>query len=598
MMNTEGRQEEPVVAGEGTLTAAAETLAREHARDVAKEPRLSDHELTVLQSIQTEATDLDAQFEAEEALGRALSVDERHQIVQARHAADQEGRRDGGEDQERAAVAPDAGTCDDAPPHGATATMTGTLPGESVARRGPERTGERGPAPPSFHAVLRHRGFRALWLAQICSQLAQNLTWLALGAYVAHIALAGKNTAVAAVTISAMVAQLFLSGFAGVIVDRASKRRVLTRSNIIRVGLTLLLIPVTWLDAGLQPRLIILLIFLINAVAQFFTPAEAATIPLLVDRRHLLAATALFNITLNACQVIPIMLGLVVLELIGIVPLLLVIAAFYGVAAFLVSTLPRDPAPPRGHPVAASLPLALRHIGGDLGEALRFLARDPGLRLTLFQINVAPTFLFIFGTLGLNFVSETFGLTQAGAWRLLLPAGLGLIVGALVMGRIAAGRRKEGLINLGLLVMGGAVTLLGAVAVVAIALYHGASTVGAFVARHIHRLPPLQAHNIALIPPAMVLAFIIGLAMALATIPAQTLVLERTAENVRGRVLALQQLVGGAVPIIPLLVAAPLADAYGNAAVMTGLGLVIVLVGALSVRLDHAHRRRARRTVR
>ncbi len=115
-MNTEGRQEEPVVAGEGTLTAAAETLAREHARDVAKEPPLSDHELTVLQSIQTEATDLEAQFEAEEALGRPLSVDERHQIVQARQAADQEGRRDGGEDQERAAVAPDAGTCDDTAP--------------------------------------------------------------------------------------------------------------------------------------------------------------------------------------------------------------------------------------------------------------------------------------------------------------------------------------------------------------------------------------------------------------------------------------------------------------------------------------------------
>ena len=474
------------------------------------------------------------------------------------------------------------------------------MKGESVPRRRSDRKrgGGRGPGAPRFTTVLRSRGFRALWLAQICAQLAQNLTWLALGAYVAHIALTGKNTAVAAVTISAMVAQLFLSGVAGVIVDRASKRRVLTRSNIIRVALTLLLIPVTWLDVGLQPRAIILLIFLINAVAQFFTPAEAATIPTLVDRRHLLAATSLFNITLNACQVIPIMVGLVVLELIGIVPLLLVIAALYGAAAFLVATLPRDPAPPRRRPLDTSLPRAMRHVGGDLVEALRFLARDPGLRLTLFQINVAPTFLFIFGTLGLNFVSETFGLTQAGAWRLLLPAGLGLIVGALAMGRIAAGRRKEGLITLGLLVMGAAVTLLGAVAVVAIALYHGASTVGAFVARHVHRLPPLRAHNIALIPPAMVLAFIIGLAMALATIPAQTLVLERTAENVRGRVLALQQLVGGAVPIIPLLVAAPLADTYGNAAVMTGLGLVIVLVGALSVRLDRAHRRRARRRVR
>jgi len=473
-----------------------------------------------------------------------------------------------------------------------------TMKGGSVLRRRSERTGGRGPGHQHFHAVLGSRGFRALWGAQICSQLAQNLTWLALGAYVAHIAVSGKNTAVAAVTISAMLAQLFLSGFAGVIVDRVSKRHVLTRSTLIRVVLTLLLVLVTRLDIGRQPTLIILLIFLINAVAQFFTPAEAATIPLLVERRHLLAATTLFNLTITACQVIPIILGLAVLELIGIVPLLLGIAAFYGAAAVLVATLPREATPQRGHPVAAALPFAARHIGGDLVEALRFLARDPGLRLTLFQINVAPTFLFIFGTLGLNFVSETFGLNQAGAWRLLLPAGLGLVIGALGMGRLADRQGKEDLINRGLLVLGAAVTTLGAVAAIATALYHGASTVGAFVARHVHPLPSLRAHNIALLPPAMGLAFIIGLAMALSTIPAQTLVLERTAAHVRGRVLALQQFVGGAMPIIPLLVVGPLADVYGTAAVMTGLGLVIVLVGALSVRLDRRHRRQTGRRVR
>jgi len=95
-MDTEGRQEPPAAAGEGTLTAKAEKLAREHARDVAEEPPLTDQEVTVLRDIQTEATDLEAQFEVEEALGRPLSADERHQIVQAQHAVEQKGRQDGG----------------------------------------------------------------------------------------------------------------------------------------------------------------------------------------------------------------------------------------------------------------------------------------------------------------------------------------------------------------------------------------------------------------------------------------------------------------------------------------------------------------------
>ena len=76
----------------------------------------------------------------------------------------------------------------------------------------------------------------------------------------------------------------------------------------------------------------------------------------------------------------------------------------------------------------------------------------------------------------------------------------------------------------------------------------------------------------------------------MSTIPAQTLVLERTSADVRGRVLSMQQLIGGAIPIIPLLTIAPLADIFGDTMVMTVLGLVIVLVGVLSVYLDRSHR--------
>ena len=130
----------------------------------------------------------------------------------------------------------------------------------------------------SLRDVLRNRPFRFLWIAQICSQLAQNLTWIILGAFVRQQT--KQTTLVAVIIVSAMLAQLFLSGFAGVLVDRASKRAVLFNSNVLRVILTLL--------------------FIANAVAQFFMPAEAATIPLVVEKRNLIAATSLFNITVNA----------------------------------------------------------------------------------------------------------------------------------------------------------------------------------------------------------------------------------------------------------------------------------------------------------
>jgi len=445
-----------------------------------------------------------------------------------------------------------------------------------------------GGRPPSFYDVLTNRPFRALWIAQIFSQLAQNLTWITLGAFVAHQNQSGKNTLVSIIIVSAMLAQFLLSGFAGVLVDRVSKRAVLLGSNVLRIALTLLFIAMTPLDVHTQTTGIIILIFVANSVGQFFAPAEAVTIPLLVEKRNLIAASSLFNITFNACQVIPAVAGLVLLQFLHIVPVLLLVAAFYAVAAVLVATLPARTTVARPGPVAGSLREAGAHLVNDLREGLHFLARDPGLRLTIFQINVAPTFLFIFGTLGLTFVQETFNLPEDRAYILLLPAGLGLVVGALTVGRISARVRKEDLINIGLLAMGVSVAVLGAVATIVRGFERAAGRVGQLI-DHVHRFPP-GPKNPGLIPPAMVIAVVIGLAMALSTIPAQTLVFERTSEEVRGRVLAMQQLIGGAIPIIPLLTFAPLADVFGTSTVMTALGILIVLVGALSVRLDRSVR--------
>src|SRR5919199_213801 len=219
------------------------------------------------------------------------------------------------------------------------------------------------PTAASLRDVLRNRHFRSLWIAQICSQLAQNLTWITLGAFVRQQT--KQTTLVAVIIVSAMLAQLFLSGFAGVLVDRASKRAVLFNSNVLRVILTLLFIAATPLTVAVQTTTIIILIFIANAVAQFFMPAEAATIPLVVEKRNLIAATSLFNITVNACQVIPVTLGLLVFTLIGIVPVLLSVAGLYVVAAVLGFTLPPPTAGPRLDPVATG---GCRPGGGSPGD--------------------------------------------------------------------------------------------------------------------------------------------------------------------------------------------------------------------------------------
>lgn len=428
----------------------------------------------------------------------------------------------------------------------------------------------------SYRAVVGNRPFLALWIAQILSQLAQNLTWIVLGAFVADQT--HRATLVSVTTVSALLAPLLFSAAAGVLVDRASKRRVLVGSNLVRVVLTLLFIGSTDLAVAVQTTVIIVLIFIANVVSQFFAPAEAATIPLLVEKRNLIVASSLFNITFNVCQIIPVTLGLLLYSLFGITPLLFGVAALYTGATALVAILPRRTAVVRRMSMESPY-AAVGHVVNDLREVWRVLSHDRALRRMLFQINVAPTFTFVFLPLGLIFVPQTFGLAPNSAWILLLPAGVGLIAGAAAMGRIAAHARKETLLHIGLLALGAGITLLGVLALLIDAFHqrpHGVSA---------------QPHNLGLIVPAMVLALLIGLSMALSSIPAQTLIFERTAPQVRGRVLAMQQFVGGALPIIPLLTISPLADLLGTATVMTGLGILIALIGVWSVRIDRGERR-------
>ncbi len=444
---------------------------------------------------------------------------------------------------------------------------------------------------PSYSEVFRNRAFLSLWFAQIFSQFAQNLTWITLGAYVASQTHA--TTLVSVIIVSALLAQFLLSPFAGVVVDRVPKRTVLLASNALRVVLTLMFVLTIPLPVASQTAAIVVLIFIANSVAQFFAPAEAVTIPLIVEKRNLIVATSLFNLTFNACQSLPLVLGLVFLEVLGIVPVLLFVALCYVVAALLVATLPARTRVARIGPAASSMGESWSHIKADVREALHFLARDPGLRLIIFQINIAPTFLFLLGTLGLNFVADTFGLKEAEAWRLLLPAGLGLVLGAVTVGRVTLHRRKEDIVNFGLLLMGVAITILGAIALVVHFVGRVFGRVGDIITRHVHVLP--VAHDLGLLPPAMVVATFIGVGMAWSTIPAQTLVFERTEEKVRGRVWSMQQLIGGAVPIVPLLVVGPLADWLGTATIMTLLGLIILAVSIFSIRVDGRLQRRRRR---
>ncbi len=73
--------------------------------------------------------------------------------------------------------------------------------------------------------VLSNRGFRLLWMAQIISQSAQNAILYAL--LIIVLALTESTTSTSVVVLSFVVPTVVFGIFAGVLVDRWSKRRLL-----------------------------------------------------------------------------------------------------------------------------------------------------------------------------------------------------------------------------------------------------------------------------------------------------------------------------------------------------------------------------------
>ena len=147
---------------------------------------------------------------------------------------------------------------------------------------------------PSFASVLGNRGFLNLWLNQILVQLSYNALNFALIIWVFQ--LTGSNTAVAALLLAVYLPAVLLGLFTGVLVDLIDRRKI-----IMMIDFFLCLAFFSLIFFKDSYPAILAVAFFVNALGQFYAPAEASAIPLIVKRPQLLPANSFFSITLYSC---------------------------------------------------------------------------------------------------------------------------------------------------------------------------------------------------------------------------------------------------------------------------------------------------------
>jgi MFS family permease len=406
-----------------------------------------------------------------------------------------------------------------------------------------------------FRYVLGRTDFRLVWLAQVAAQCADKFVMFSL--IVLAYDLSRADTPVAVTLLAYTLPALFIPPFAGVFADRHDRKTTMVWTNFGRAGVVML-IPLSNFIPIFQHDFLHLLVitFAFSALGQFFSPAEAAAIPTLLPRRALLTANSMVLLTM----VFTLLFGGAAAPVLSRIDRFLpywVATVFLVVGGCLIAlaTIPKSH-PERIHTRSN----AFQQMVVEVQEGLDYLRNSSVLMASFAQMSLTVLVLFMMFTLAPAYVDKVIGIQAQDSYIILLPATLGAVASAFLLGTYGRRLRPARLVAGALLATG--LTLL-------------ALSIVPFGMRELPYLRDFTRYF------AAAFSLLLGLEFGALLIPSLTYLQEHTDDQVRGRIFSLFFLAYNGATAIPVLAAAALADLFGIALVIAGLGVALAISGVV-----------------
>jgi MFS family permease len=425
------------------------------------------------------------------------------------------------------------------------------------------------PLPPSdlseigFWPVLKNRNFLVLWSGQVFSQLADKVYLILMIAIIgSQFEAPGQSISgwVSAVMVAFTIPAVLFGSLAGVYVDRWSKKGVLVLTNLLRGGLVIALPFLLWLshDWGqlwqmpLSFGLLLGITFAVSTLTQFFAPAEQAMIPMIVDTPFLLSANSLYTTTMMASVIIGFAIGEPVLAIADTLlrPLdggagwgkALLVGGGYLVAGLLLvlvhtrkDTLPEHEPP---------------HPWDDIKDGVRYLSQKPTVRNAIVQLVLLFSVFAALAVLAVRLAEVMPELKSTQFGFLLAAGGVGMALGAAVIGQFGQRVRRRTLAMVGSLGMAGVLVTMS------------------WFTQQLWLTLGLIA--------------LLGVFAAAVGIPMQTTIQAETPAAMRGKVFGLQNNVVNIALSLPLALASVAENWLGLPLVFSILGGVVATGGVLT----------------
>ena len=298
--------------------------------------------------------------------------------------------------------------------------------------------------------LFRNGSFLLLWVGQFVSQMGDRLAALAFPWLVYRST--GSALGTGAVFALYSLPYVLFGAFAGVLVDRFNKRKLMVAVDLVRAVLVLA-VP---LVAARSLPAVFALSFAIATAGVFFEPAKLAMVPEIVAPGRLLRANSLLATSENLTEILGwAFAGALLASVSTSVAFRLDAVTFAVSAAALLFMRYRAP-------VRVAAEHSAQALRDELREGFRFLARDRGLRANTTMIVVCVAGLgaaypltFLFAVNVLNGGAGAFGALEA-------IVGAGFLIGSLALVALASRVRKGRTMIAGLAVMGLCLALVAA----------------------------------------------------------------------------------------------------------------------------------------
>ncbi len=316
----------------------------------------------------------------------------------------------------------------------------------ALASRKEEAPGGRRAA---LWALAGNRSYVALWTGQTVSWVGNSFHRISLlFLLIEGVPQASQHVPLLLLMLVHAAAHLAIGPFAGVVVDRWSRKTAMIAADLARAGLVLLM-P---LAAGLEGHFwLYALSFLVTAASLFFEPARHSALPQVVGAQELFLANSILATSESVAELVGLVAGGLFVSRLGYRA-----AFFFDAFSFLVSALAVAGMAFRTVPVhrRAAWREEVGQVLGDLRQGFAYVRRRADVR-ALFGL----FFLLAAGVGSVNYLLATFakaGLGLGPEAYAVIDAG---IVGCYVLGSVAvaafgSGWNRIAMLGLGLFGMG------------------------------------------------------------------------------------------------------------------------------------------------